>query len=194
MCAKLRNGLECATQKRFNHVRNTYTFFIFGQKIPIQTNLDIFKQNIVPLYIIKVSKWFNLVMPVIVLFYQDNNLGMTEILTLKSIYSIAIVSMEIPSGWMADIWGRKKTLLIGSILGALGYFTYSFSYGFWAFAVAELVLGFGHSFVSGADSAMLFDSLKASGRTNEYIKTEGRVTSAGNFSEAFAGIVSGFLA
>ena len=121
-------------------------------------------------------------------------MGMHEIFQLKAIYSIAIVAMEIPSGWMADVWGRKKTLLLGSILGSAGFFIYSFSYGFWAFAVAEVVLGVGHSFVSGADSALLFDSLKASNKTDQYIKQEGRITSAGNFAEAIAGVAGGFLA
>lgn len=133
-------------------------------------------------------------MPVVVLFYQDNGMGMQEIFTLKAIYSVAIVTMEVPSGWMADVWGRKKTLFIGSVLGAAGFFTYSFSHGFWAFAAAEIVLGVGHAFVSGADSAMLYDGLKASGKTDQYIKHEGRITSAGNFAEAFAGIIGGLLA
>jgi len=135
-----------------------------------------------------------MVMPVIVLFYQDNGMGMHDIFILKAIYSVAIVVMEIPSGWMADIWGRKKTLILGAVLGSAGFLAYSFSYGFWAFAVAEIILGVGHSFVSGADSAMLFDSLKADNKTKEYTKQEGRITSVGNFAEAFAGILGGFLA
>lgn len=133
-------------------------------------------------------------MPIVVLFYQDNGMGMHEIFLLKAIYSIAIVVMEIPSGWMADVWGRKKTLLLGGILGSGGFLLYSFSYGFWAFALAEIILGVGHSFVSGADSALLYDSLKASGKTDQYIKQEGRITSVGNFAEAIAGIIGGFLA
>ena len=133
-------------------------------------------------------------MPVVVLFYQDNGMGMHDIFVLKAIYSVAIVAMEIPSGWMADIWGRKKTLILGSILGSAGFLMYSFSYGFWAFVLAEIILGIGHSFVSGADSAMLFDSLKDAKKTDQYVKQEGRITSAGNFAEAFAGIAGGFLA
>ncbi len=133
-------------------------------------------------------------MPVVVLFYQDNGMGMHEIFVLKAIYSVAIVIMEIPSGWMADVWGRKKTLILGSFLGSAGFLMYSFSYGFWAFAVAEIILGIGHSFVSGADSALLFDSLKASNRTEKYIKLEGITTSVGNFAEAIAGVAGGFLA
>lgn len=150
--------------------------------------------NIVKLYLIKFSKWFNLVMPVIVLFYQDNGLGMQEIFWLKSIYSIAIVVMEIPSGYLADVWGRKSTLLLGAILGAAGFAMYSFSFGFWAFAAAEIVLGLGHSFVSGADSALLYDTLKAQEREKEYIKQEGWITSSGNFAEAIAGVTGGLLA
>lgn len=121
-------------------------------------------------------------------------MGMHEIFVLKSIYSVAIVVMEIPSGWMADVWGRKKTLILGSILGTLGALLYSFSYGFWAFASAEIILGVGLSFVSGADSAMLYDSLKADNQTKKYTREEGRITSAGNFAEAIAGVVGGFLA
>nr|WP_319266518.1 MFS transporter [uncultured Draconibacterium sp.] len=153
-----------------------------------------FSKNIPRLYLVKISKWFNMVMPIVVLFYQSNNMGMQEIFVLKAIYSIAIVGMEIPSGWMADVWGRKKTLVLGSILGSLGFLIYSFSYGFWAFVVAEVILGIGHSFVSGADSAMLYDSLKADKRTDKYVREEGRITSVGNFSEAIAGVVGGLLA
>jgi MFS family permease len=153
-----------------------------------------FSKNIPRLYLIKTSKWFNLVMPVVVLFYQDNNMGMQDIFILKAIYSIAVVFMEIPSGWMADVWGRKKTLIMGSILGSAGFLMYSFSYGFMTFVIAEIILGIGHSFVSGADSAMLYDSLKADNKTGKYTKEEGRITSVGNFAEAIAGVLGGFLA
>ncbi|WP_340112328.1 MFS transporter [Maribellus mangrovi] len=152
-----------------------------------------FSKNIPRLYLVKISKWFNMVMPILVPFYKDNGMGMHEIFVLKAIYSVAIVAMEIPSGWMADVWGRKKTLILGSILGSAGFLIYSFSYGFWAFVIAEIILGIGHSFVSGADSAMLYDSLKADKRTDRYIREEGKITSVGNFSEAIAGVISGLL-
>ncbi len=151
-------------------------------------------ENILSLYLIKIAKWFNLVMPVVVIFYQDNGLSMQDIFMLKSIYSIAMVVMEIPSGYLADVWGRKKTLLMGAVLGSAGFCMYSFSYGFWAFALAEIVLGVGYSFVSGADSAILYDSLKVKKLEKEYIKHEGWITSAGNFSEAIAGVIGGLIA
>jgi len=150
--------------------------------------------NTLQLYLIKIAKWFNLVMPIVVLFYQENGLTMSQIFLLKSIYSIAMVATELPSGYMADVWGCRKTLLLGAILGTIGILIYSFSAGFANFAIAEIVLGVGFSFISGADSALLYDSLKAENRQEEYIKYEGRITSTGNFAEALAGVIGGVLA
>ena len=119
---------------------------------------------------------------------------MSQIFLLKSIYSIAMVVMELPSGYMADVWGCRKTLLLGAILGTLGIAIYSLSSDFHSFIVAEIILGIGFSCVSGADSALLFDSLKAENREEEYIKYEGSITSFGNFAEALAGVAGGLLA
>jgi MFS family permease len=133
-------------------------------------------------------------MPVVVIFYNENGMSMQDIFLLKSVYSVGIVAMEIPSGWMADIWGRKKTLLLGSILGAAGFAVYSFSHSFIWFMVAEIILGIGYSFVSGADSAMLYDTLLENNREKDYVRQEGRITSSGNFAEAIAGVAGGLLA
>jgi len=151
-------------------------------------------QNIIQLYLVKIAKWFNLVMPIVVLFYQENGLSMSQIFILKSIYSVAMVVTELPSGYMADVWGCRKTIILGSILGSLGILIYSLSSDFYSFVMAEIILGIGFSFVSGADSAILYDSLKADNREDEYIKYEGSITSAGNFAEALAGVAGGLLA
>lgn len=135
-----------------------------------------------------------LVMPIVVLFYQENGLGMKEVFILQAIYSISIVVLEIPSGYFADALGRKNTLIIGSIMGFLGYLVYSFSFGFWGFLIAEVVLGFGQSLISGADSALLYDTLLQQNNEKDYMKHEGRMISAGNFAEALAGIAGGLLA
>ena len=150
--------------------------------------------NIFRLYVIKTAKWFSLVMPVIVLFYKDNGLNMQQIFWLKSIYSIGVVVMEIPSGYFADVWGRKKTLVLGSILTAVGYFIYAATGNFLGFLFAEIALGVGQSFISGADSALLYDSLKELDAEKKYLRLEGRITSYGNFAEAIAGVIGGWLA
>ncbi|MDR2009776.1 MAG: MFS transporter [Bacteroidales bacterium] len=153
-----------------------------------------YKRNIYSLYLIKIAKWFMVYMPIVVLFFQDNGLGMKEILTLQSIYSIAIILLEIPSGYLSDVWGRRNTLILGSVLGTIGFFVYSNSTGFYGFLTAQLILGTGQSFISGSDSALLYDSLKLAGKENQYVKYEGQILSIGNFSETIAAVVGGFLA
>lgn len=135
-----------------------------------------------------------LVMPIVVLFYQHNGLSIKEVFILQSIYSLSIVILEIPSGYFADVLGRKNTLIAGAILGFAGYTIYSLTYGFIGFMVAEIILGFGQSMISGADSALLYDSLLNDGKQDDYLKHEGRMTSVGNFAEASAGILGGLLA
>ena len=55
-------------------------------------------------------------MPIIVLFYEDHGLGLQDVFILKSVYSVAAVALEIPSGYLADVWGRKKSLILGCIV------------------------------------------------------------------------------
>lgn len=151
-------------------------------------------RNLTGLYLVKVAKWMNLVMPIVVLFYQSNGMTMQEIFTLQAVYSATLMFLEIPTGYFADAAGRKTSILLGSVLGFGGYLIYSLSAGFWEFAVAETILGVGMSLVSGADSALLYDSLLASGKESRYTRYDGKITSAGNFAEALAGIAGGLLA
>jgi len=133
-------------------------------------------------------------MPIVVPFYMENDLGMKDVMLLQGIYSITIVILEIPSGYFADVLGRRKTLLMGSVFGFFGAMTYAISHGFWGFLIAEIILGLSQSLISGADSAMLYDSLLDMKREKEYIKYEGRITSIGNIAEAIAGTLGGLLA
>ncbi|MEI6061909.1 MAG: MFS transporter [Bacteroidota bacterium] len=152
------------------------------------------KRNLTALYLIKIAKWMNLIMPVIVLFYKSNGLSMKDIFLLQSVYSLTLMTLEIPTGYFADHAGRKRSILAGAMLGFIGYLVYSFSFGFWQFVAAEVVLGISQSLVSGADSAMLYDTLAVSKQRHRYTQLEGRISSIGNFGEAFAGIIGGFLA
>lgn len=135
-----------------------------------------------------------LFMPTIVLFFQENGLDLFEIMLLQAIYSVAIAVLEIPSGYAADVLGRKSAMIIGTFLGFIGIVIYSFSFGFWGFLPAALCMGIGQSFVSGSDTALMYDSLLEMNRSKDFVKLEGRSISMGNFAEAVAFIIGGFLA
>ncbi len=150
--------------------------------------------NIWKLFVIKGALWFMIIMPIIVLFFQDNGLSLQSIMILQASYSLSVGLMEIPSGYAADILGRRKTLILGCILAFLGFSLFSISYNFWWFLAAEVLLGLGNSFISGADTALMYDSLLEVEAEDKFLKYEGRSISIGNFSEAAAGILGGFLA
>ncbi len=133
-------------------------------------------------------------MPIIVPFYESGGLNVQEIMWIQSIFSIAVVLMEIPSGYLGDVLGRKKSLIFGSIVIFIGYIIYSLTSSFLGFLLAAITLGIGTSFISGSDSALLYDTLLILSRTKEYVKLEGRFYAIGNFAEAIAGITGGYLA
>lgn len=152
------------------------------------------QQNVWKLYVLKASKWAMLYMPISVLFYEDNGLTGFEIMFIQGVYSLTMAIFEIPSGYFSDRLGRKTTLIIGSILWALGFVFYSVSSSFYGFIGAEILLGFGASFISGTDTAMLYDTLIDLKREKDFLKFEGRTLSVGNFAEGAAGIIGVLIA
>lgn len=79
-------------------------------------------------------------------------------------------------------------MVLGTLLGAVGFGLYSITYGVIGFLFADIFLGIGQSLLSGADTALLYDSLVADKKEKNYLKVEGKITAIGNFSEAAAGI------
>lgn len=152
------------------------------------------QSNIWKLGVIKALRWFMLFMPTIVLFFQENGLSMKEVLLVQSIFSIAVIIFEIPSGFFSDVIGRKATVVLACIFSFLGFLIYAYAKGFATIALAEIVIALGSSFLSGTDSALLYDSLLEMGREGEYQKIEGRLIAIGNFSEAIASLIGGALA
>ena len=135
-----------------------------------------------------------LYMPVVKLFYTENNLGDFDLFLLHAIYSAIIFLVEVPSGYLSDVWGRKNTILVGLLLGVAGFSIYSATSGFWGFLFAEIALGFGEGFISGADSAILYDTLLQRKKQHLYIKYEGFITGGGNMAEALAAFLVTLIA
>ena len=150
--------------------------------------------NINKMYLLKAVKWFMIVMPIIVLFFEKHGLSLTQIMILQATYSFTVAVLEIPSGFFADIYGRRLSLFYGSILTFIGYLIFSFFSGFNEFFIAEILLGIGGSLISGADSALIYDTLLQLKKDEDYTKVEGKNYGIGNISEGIAGVIGGFLA
>jgi MFS family permease len=152
------------------------------------------RHNILKMYLLKGVLWFMVAMPIIVLFFQEHGLSLTEVMILQAIYSLSVALFEIPSGYIADLFGRKQTIALSTVFSFAGYLVFSFYGGFYAFAIAQILVGIGGSLMSGSDSAIIYDTLLETSSKTSYTEIEGRNYAIGNFSEAFAGILGGFLA
>jgi len=87
-------------------------------------------------------------------------LNQAEIQTLQSINMIAILLLEIPTGLIADIYGKKISIIVGTIFSILGMIIITISPNFYLFALAEIILAFGAACKSGSDTSLIYDSLK----------------------------------
>ena len=152
------------------------------------------EHNILKIYLIKTARWLMLTTPFLPLFMAENGIDKSGYGLLASIQALSIVFFEVPSGYLADAIGRKKTLVLGSVLGALGYVIYSVSFSFSGFLIAMVALGIGQSLISGSDSAMLYETLVDMNRTGEYSRYEGRVIALGSLMETIGAPLGGLLA
>ena len=154
----------------------------------------VMNSNIWKYYLFSLFRQFFLFTPILVLFFQENNLSMTEILLLQSIYSVVIVFLEIPTGAIGDHFGKKISISLGSFLFATGALVYSFGTDFYGFLIAELIIGIGSSLISGSDSAIIHSSLKVLKREKDYKKIEGTANSLKLTGFMLGGLVGGWVA
>lgn len=119
-------------------------------------------------------------------FIEWGKLDFTKIMTLEAIFLVSTLLFEIPTGVVADKYSRKLSLLLGSITGMVGVIVYTIYPSFWLFALGEIIWGISQAFYSGADEALLYDSLKEMKREKESKKIIGRA-----FNFALFGLLIG---
>jgi MFS family permease len=86
---------------------------------------------------------------------------------------------EVPSGAMADRFGRRTALVAGALLQAVGYAFWTALPGLPGFAVGFVLWGLGGALASGAQEALLHDGLAAVGAADQYARVQGWVGAAG---------------
>ena len=76
--------------------------------------------------------------PVFFLFF-NKHLGLENVLLLESIYFFSVVTLEIPSGYFSDTFGRRPTLMIASVSLVGAYFLFLIAHSFPVFVAAEVL-------------------------------------------------------
>lgn len=93
---------------------------------------------------------------------------MTQIMMIQSISSLLFIILEVPSWYFADLFGRKKSLVITWISSVLAMFTFAMWTSFYHFLIANILRAVTWSFISWVDSAILYDTLKSLDKEKDY--------------------------
>lgn len=96
--------------------------------------------------------------------------SMLEIGMLESIFHIVSSSFEIPSGVVADVFGRKKTMVLASLVSFVSGLFMILSNNFWSVAFAIGFSALSYNLESGTREALAYDSLKFAGQEEKYNK------------------------
>jgi predicted MFS family arabinose efflux permease len=134
-----------------------------------------------------------LFLPVLITFFVSRGLDFTHIALLNSVYALTAIVFEVPTGALADRFGRCRAMMLGSLLMAIGCVVDFNGRDFWTFALGEGLLALGMTLTSGADSAYLYDLLLACGKEQEYRRHEGSATAAKLLGAAAALVAGGFV-
>ena len=101
------------------------------------------------------------------LFLLDAGLSSTAAFGANALFTAGMVAFEVPTGVVADTWGRRASYLLGAVTLAVSTVLYWMAWRahapFWAWAVTSVLLGLGFTFFSGATEAWLVDALKFTG-------------------------------
>ena len=127
------------------------------------------------------------------LFFQ-NELSGAEAILLYAIYDLATTLLEVPSGWISDRIGRRPTLILSSVFGGVACLVLASGDTFSAFILGQVLLGASIAFVSGTDSATLFEALAADGRESEVEAQELKAWRATFTALAVSAVIGGLAA
>ncbi len=155
---------------------------------------DPVRATVLLLYGVIVCRNMIFLVPVIVPFFaQKIGLSFQEFLASEAVFAVTVVIMEVPSGWLADVWQRKWAIVLGAIVAAVGAALFIPASEFAHTALAQATMGIGISLFSGADSALLYDALRQHGQEDRYRVIEGRRHGFGLYSVALSSLAGAWL-
>ncbi len=133
------------------------------------------RRNIVAFYLFQVCLGLQFFGAIWVLYLTEmRGLSLKQVTLLDGPFWLALFFLEIPTGVVADRYGRRISLICGSLLLALGALAFGAGTTYPVLVGSNFLLGVALTLCSGADAAFLFDTLKSLGREDDYARIYGR--------------------
>jgi len=151
------------------------------------------KNNVYKNYIFTFINNFNVTNGIWMLFLASRGLSLFEIGIMESIFHITSFTMEIPTGMIADLYGRKFSRLLGRLATVLAFLIMLFSHSTILFALSFIIQALGYNLESGAGEALIYDSIKEIGEEGKYIKVKGKTEVFFQIASVFSLLLGGYL-
>jgi MFS family permease len=149
-------------------------------------------KNIVIAYFLSFCKnsWFWLGIWV---FYYLRFTNYAGIGIIETVLIITMTLTEIPTGAIADLFGKRKTLFLSFLLQAVGALWMALTPNFSGLALSVFVMGVGGTLYSGTLEALVYDTLKQDKRESAYDRIISVMSSIKLIAPAICGVIGGFL-
>ncbi len=118
--------------------------------------------------------------------------SMIEIGIVETVFHIISLLFEIPSGVLADVFGRKKMLVISTGMQMLGCFVMIISNNLLLVCISIAFFAISDNFASGSGDALAYDSLKLVDRQGEYAEYESNQLVIYRLCEGISTLCAGF--
>jgi MFS family permease len=130
--------------------------------------------------------------PILIYFLQEKGFSYQQISLYQAVTLLTQAAWQIPSGYIADRWGRKPAIVSGSALSFCGVFSYAFHPTITGFLLGGVLTGTGSAFLSGAIEALTYESLPGH-RTHDFRRIFGMQSLLRFSAEAIASLLGGAL-
>ncbi|BEP29570.1 MFS transporter [Helicovermis profundi] len=150
--------------------------------------------NIYKDYIFTFVSNFDLTRGFWMLYLASKGLSLFEIGLMETIYHISSFSMEIPTGMVADIYGRKTSRILGRVCFSFAILLMILGENVLSFAFSFFFTALGNNLESGAGEALIYDSLKELCKENIYMKIRGNNEFVFQVTSMVALLLGGYIA
>ncbi len=134
------------------------------------------------------------ILPVYVLYFRHYHINLFQIALLAAIFEASILVFEMPTGLVADTYGRRISVILSalfSLISGIFFILFPFLFGF---IIAEILNGLGETLRSGALEAWLVDSLRYENRAERVKHAFARGTKCRVIGNLLGLILGGYLA
>ena len=129
----------------------------------------------------------------VIYLIDDRGLTLGQVLLLDAVLFGVTIVAEVPTGIVADRYTRRLSMLLGSLVSAVGFVAFGLAGSLATLMGSYILFALGGALMSGADEAFLFDSLRAVGRSHEFAGVVGRFNARMTVSVAGLTVAGGFM-